>query len=207
MYPHYRILRKCLDGPWTHTEESTDTELGLDQEEGDWYLYFQGSFSFLDWIYNLMFFSKPYKDMKDPFRFHDGFIQKYKAVRQWIYRQLEDEEISELTVAGFSQGAAVALLCAEDLLYRFPSLSIRETVLFGCPKPTDAQGKRILEERLGRIHHYRYGNDIVTELPPWGSRPGETYQLGPAYHPLALSAKDHTRYENIRNEDFARFQA
>ena len=86
MYSLLDLFNNCLNAKYQKTD--TDTSY-LFVEEGDTlYIYFEGSASKLDWIHNFMFKKRPYKDMKNPYRVHRGFLKCWKSVEDIIIEKI-----------------------------------------------------------------------------------------------------------------------
>lgn len=66
---------------------------------------------------------------------------------------------------------ALAVLCAVDLQYNFPSKDC-EVILFGCPRVGNRAFQRSYNQRVFKTLRVENGNDIVTKIPLalWGFR-------------------------------------
>lgn len=148
------------------------------------YIYFQGSNSITDWVRNFWFPTKPYKDMKIPYRVHRGFLAAWKEVEDIIINKITETIYFEkepgvydiafrwkhIIVVGYSHGGALAAFCHECVW--FYRKDLRENGLegygfeapriYGCFKV-----KKELKERWKKFTVIRCNNDIVTHCPPF----------------------------------------
>lgn len=144
-----------------------ETEVSIRREGAVLKLSFKGStgkWNSPDWLANYAFPKKklPYRDMEIPFKAHGGFVDKYKSVRERILQEAQNPEVEYVIVYGFSQGAALGLLCYEDLQFHaIPS----GAYLFGCPRVFGWRGKDHLDAILGGVTRYESKGDVVTHLP------------------------------------------
>jgi hypothetical protein len=136
-------------------------------------LYLQCSHGKSDWIQNLKFWHKTYRDVYQcsdvVFKAHAGFTEL------WLSIKPEIEKLDFDTIVGYSQGAALAVFVHENYYHRKGSFPT--TFAFGCPmvlyKPTKA-----LENRFGYFIRVKNVNDIVTLVQ--GLTPGYTH-IGTRY--------------------------
>ena len=145
------LFDRVLKGPWITAGDDVQYKL----EDG--LLYFQCSRGASDWRANFDFPVVPYRDMKDKFRVHRGFLAKWKSVRD-VIRPLPFH-----TIVGFSHGAALAALAHEDRLFH---LGVEcTTTLFGCPRflwmPSG-----VAQFAFVGVRRVSVRGDIVTHLPP-----------------------------------------
>ena len=177
------VMVECLD---------TDTEVAVQEKDGYLLLSFMGSGSKLDWKQNFSFWKVPYKDMKKRFFVHAGFMKKFKSVLDALVPYIEKH--SDVQVAGFSQGGALAILMHEDIWFHYPEKKLH-TVTFGAPRVFASWGYRALLPRFQNILHVINKNDIVPAVPfcwMFYRRVGRVQKLGRRW--LPLSVKDHLTY-------------
>ncbi len=131
-------------------------------------IIFKGSDSREDWRQDLRFWKRtiPYGNNSSKIRVHSGFISAYKSkeVRGQIHKYVT-EDICRIQLTGHSLGAALAVLCAVDLQYNFPSKDY-EVVLFGCPRVGNIAFARSYNRRVFNTIRVVNKNDFVTKLPP-----------------------------------------
>ena len=157
---------------------------------------FRGSDALIDWAHNLRFCKKviPYGNTASPIRVHGGFLDAYKAPQiRLAIRRAVTADIRQVDLTGHSYGAALALLCAVDLQYHFPTLDYT-VALFGCPRVGNRAFRASYDRRVFKTVRVEYGNDIVTRLPfAWmGFRHvGARLHLGPPRLPFFPSLDDH----------------
>ena len=190
------IYEQTTKGPWT-TEESTDTQYRITETDDLITIDFQGSCSGLDWLQNFSFWKKPYKNMPKVFFVHAGFLKKYKAVRDVIHGVCRKSPGKDVMIRGYSQGAALAQLCYEDIWFNFPA-SMAKGIGFGTPRVFGIWNFRALNDRLEKFLRVENGNDIVCHLPPWlflYKHYGTKKHVGSKRHWWKYSIKDHLTYE------------
>lgn len=158
-----------------------------------------------DWKTNLTFSKQiiPYGNTTSPIRVHSGFLAAYKRpiVRDTIHSQVKPN-IQTINISGHSQGAALAVLCAVDLQYNFPTCNI-SAFLFGCPRIGNHAFQKSYNQRVFRTVRVENGNDIVTKVPFLIMRyyhVGSRVHIGVPRLPFIFSAKDHyphLYYQNL----------
>lgn len=166
-----------------------------------------------DWITNFTFWKMgsfiwkllkrkiyPYGDPKNTkVRIHGGFAEGYLSVKPVIQKAFKESGCEYIIVLGYSMGGGLAPICALDLQYN-NDLSFEK---IGCghsgPKVFNKEGKRSYDLRVPCTARYKYGNDIVTKVPPFidNYHVGEYYHIGPKEKWWKLSFKDHAGYKEI----------
>ncbi|RPF48863.1 lipase (class 3) [Hydrogenoanaerobacterium saccharovorans] len=128
---------------------------------------FRGTDSKKDWLTDFTFWKKiiPYGNTNSKIKVHTGFINAYKStgIRNEIHK-LIPSDIHYIRVTGHSYGAALAVLCAVDLQYNFPSKDY-EVFLYGCPRVGNNAFKKSYNKRVFKTLRIENGNDIVTKIP------------------------------------------
>ncbi len=195
------LFKRCYSAEYVHTVEDGDYAI---QREGDkLYILFQWSNSHMDWISNLNFPAKAYKHGDDKWYVHRGFLRVWKAMRDAIEQEvkhcIELYPIKEIVCAGYSHGAAIALLATEDMLYHYGHKMQIQGYGFGCPRVIWGLVPKGIKERLRHFTPVRNVPDIVTHLPPvaFGFRHFNLYKIGKAGK---YSAIDAHRAESYLNE-------
>lgn len=152
-----------------------DVNYAFEKEGDTLYIYFQGSSSLVDWFRNFLFPSKPYKDMKIPYRVHRGFLAAWKEVEDIIIEKIcEDDDKGEyrwkhIVVVGYSHGGSLAAFCHECVWFWRPDLRENGLEGYGFEAPriyADWNVKKELKERWEKFKVIRTNNDIVTHCPP-----------------------------------------
>lgn len=160
------LFYRCLSANYIKTGVSAD--YAVEKSGENLFLFFQDSDGLIDWKNNLDFPSVPYEKMdKSVWRAHRGFLRVWKEIESDISECIMDENIKRITVAGYSHGAAIALLCHEYVWYNRPDL--RDTLYgygFGCPRVFWGRSCEGLCERWDNFTVIRNIDDIVTHLPP-----------------------------------------
>ena len=160
------IYHRCVYMPYTHVEN--DGDYALEKIGDTLYIYFQCSYSKIDWKNNFDFPARPYSDMGTPWKAHRGFLRVWKSIKPYIADAVKDETVKKIYVVGYSMGAAIATFCHEYVWFNRPDL--RENGLegygFGCPRVYWGFMKKELKERWEHFHPIRNCGDIVTHVPP-----------------------------------------
>lgn len=135
-------------------------------------IYFEWSNGKLDWLNNFKFAAvsvtkvgKPYKDMPSPWKAHRGFLSVWKVIEFHIKEQILDPSIKNIRIAGYSHGAAIALLCHEYCKFNRPDCDILGYG-FGCPRVVWGKPSKEVLSRFDGFSVVRCGCDIVTYVPP-----------------------------------------
>lgn len=189
---------------------TVDYQIKVDDEKKRIYLIFQQSHGGLDWPNNLDVAVVPYKNGMKQFYVHRGFVRAWKSANDIILGTLDairkQHEGYELLIIGWSHGAALAMLAAEDINFRSrkelsnPLTGERPKVItFGAPK--FAFGKRTVEYFKDCIdptsEEVCDRNDMVTivQLPGYKhickSSVGESFKLRKFFNPKFY----HTSYD------------
>ena len=180
---------------WNHINAVSDTEWYSEIGGETLILSFQGSGSKLDWFQNFNFWVKPYHNMDKIFMVHSGFLKKYKSVRDEIIKLVcnSEDTIKIIEVYGFSQGAALATLCVEDMEYMFPEKSV-SGIVYGSPRVVSFFGAKEFDSRINLLR-VEAGNDAVTKLPPFllfYKHVGTKLHIGEKKKRWKFSIKQHT---------------
>ena len=165
----------------TYQQAGDSVNYAFVEEKNHLYIYFQGSNSISDWVRNFLFPAKPYHDMEIPYRVHRGFLAAWKEVEDIIIAkvkeiknpkaplELQEPKWKEITVVGYSHGAALAAFCHECVWYYRPDLRRKGLEGYGFEAPRMYAGFKVKEVLRQRWEHFtvvRTNNDIVTHCPP-----------------------------------------
>lgn len=166
------------------------------------YLFFEDSDGEIDWKRNLNFPAKAYKRTGDSTWFaHRGFLRVWKEIEPSLVNEITDKTVEKIVIAGYSHGAAVAVLCHEYVWYHRPDLrNAIEGYGFGCPRVFWGMKTPNLKRRWARFTVIRNVDDLVTHLPPvflGYSHVGALLEIG---EKGKYSAIDAHRAENIQKE-------
>ncbi len=194
------LFKRCLSAEYTHTEAGTDYAVKV---EGDTiYLLFECSDDKEDWRSNFNFPCRAYKNGGKTWFAHRGFLKAWKDVRDEIEMQVSEilavygSQIGKICVVGYSHGAALALLCTEDMAYLYGDALVVGGYGFGCPRVVWGFLPKAVKTRLKAFKVIRNVPDLVTRLPPvlFGFRhPYEVIKIGrrrgifrfiPKYRPI-----------------------
>lgn len=157
------IFRNVLNNEYTHTDDWVSCTHEV--HGGVLYIYFEWSNGAADWRKNFNFPAVPYRDMPDRWYCHRGFLRAWKSVEEVLREQIMSPEIHTIRIAGYSHGAALALLCHEYCCYHRPECIVLGYG-FGCPRVIWGRLPRVVKDRLRGFLVIRNKGDIVTHLPP-----------------------------------------
>lgn len=194
------LWKKSQQGPWI--EEELDTEYKYElQEDGTLFLAFQGTGSIIDWKMNFDFLITPYRDMKTKWYAHRGSVKKWKIIEDEILDIIRNTNFTQIHIAGFSQGAAIAVLAHESIWFHFSEYrNITETALFGCPRVIWFWNFNQIQHRWENVTNVKTGWDIVPRVPPklFGFKDvGQLQNIGRKWcEPSFNFVKNHFDYKN-----------
>lgn len=162
----YEIFENCLNADYITLENCADVAMirnGLFLQ-----IYFEASMSDVDWQNNLDFPAVCHARQNDlTWCAHRGFVRVWKTAEQYVKDAINDRSTQKILIAGYSHGAALALLCHEYVWFNRPDLRDRLTGYgFGCPRVVWGIPSPALKSRWQRFTVVRNIDDIVTHLPP-----------------------------------------
>lgn len=160
------LFSTCLSVEYTHTERGGD--FAVLREGRRRYLFFQASDGEEDWKNNLRFPARAFRWRgRVEWYAHRGFLEVWRAVRPYLLRELRDPSVEELWTVGYSHGAALALLCHEEIYRMRPEMRARMCGYgFGCPRVLWGDPSTEVRARWERFVLARIPEDLVTHLPP-----------------------------------------
>lgn len=162
-----KLFQKVLDVEHIQLEEETASYF-VEREGNTLRLLFEESNGKTDWRNNLRFLAlpkKPYKDMDARWFTHRGFNRVWKIIEPRLANLITDPTVERIDIAGYSHGAAVALLCFEYCHYHRPEIPV-SGVGFGAPRVLWGPVPKEVKERLEGFVVVRKGLDLVTHVPP-----------------------------------------
>lgn len=123
-----------------------------------------------DWINNLNFPAKVYKNQVSCIKAARGWGDAYKSCNDEIMTSLihtvHDFPKYEVYICGWSYGGAMAVLASEDYFYRTHSKA--HVITFGSSKPLyGAKTLRYVRSCVKSVQQYAHINDCVPLLPPF----------------------------------------
>ncbi len=147
----------------------TDSQCMIYQDTEDtlWVVY-RASDSKTDWALNGAFsqaivpFNRNPKEKFD--RVHAGFFASFMGLRTEVTAKVAASNCKNINVVGFSQGSAVATLCALDLQYNFRDKNV-VYVGMGCPRVGNKVYKEKFNKYVKEFYMFRRGMDIVSYVP------------------------------------------
>ena len=157
-------FNKCLTVEYTHTNK--EASFAVERDGARAVIYFEASNGEIDWKHNFRFASRPYSLTGEKYRCHRGFLSVFLSALPYLEKTVRDKSIKEITVVGYSHGAALALLCYDYIASKREDLS---GSLFGYGFGTPRVFKNgISRKAKARFRDFTYitnRGDIVTHLP------------------------------------------
>lgn len=158
------IYQKILSAKYKHIGEETASYC-TERKGNTLYIYFEWSNGKTDWKNNFNFPAKPYRDMKNRWYAHRGFLRVWKAIEPHLQAEICDLSINKIIIGGYSHGAAIAVLCYEYCKFNRPDAHI-EGYGYGAPRVVWGFLRKEVKKRFGGFVVIRNGKDIVTHVPP-----------------------------------------
>lgn len=161
-----KLFTRCVNRDYITT--STHADYAYDRMDGHLILYFQDSDGAADWIKNLDFPASAYRRSgKTIWYAHRGFLKVWLSLTPRIYPLITDPTVTQITVVGYSHGAALAVFGHEYVWFHRPDL--RDGLKgygFGCPRVLWGRVTAELADRWQNFTVIRNLSDIVTYVPP-----------------------------------------
>lgn len=156
---------KCLalEGFYIHVEN--DASYYVERDRDVLKIFFEWSNGKVDWKHNFYFPAKPYRDMKNRWFCHRGFLKVWKSIEPYIKEAIMDPTVRAIDIVGYSHGGAIAQLCYEYVKFNRPDVVVAG-VGFGAPRVFWGFAKKAVKERFKGFIVVRNGKDLVTHLPP-----------------------------------------
>lgn len=158
-----KLFKSLRNVKYKHVENSGS--FWYSQHKNNLTIFFEWSNGKEDWKNNFDFPAKPYRDMQDKWYAHRGFLKVWKSIEPYLKDIIMCRDIENITIAGYSHGGAIALLCHEYCAYNRPDCNIIGWG-FGAPRVIWGIKPQRLRNRLRNFRVIRCGKDIVTHLPP-----------------------------------------
>lgn len=186
-------------------DRATDVQCFLRANKNVATIVFRGSDSKKDWQTDYKFWKTtvPYGNYSSKIRVHSGFINAYKSpsIRLKIQKCISDFDVQKIFLTGHSYGAALAVICAVDLEYNFPTKDY-EVIVFGCPRVGNNAFKKSYNLRVFKTLRVENMGDLVTKVPFsfLGYRHvGAKLKIGKKSGVLPFSMKKHNLQEYYSN--------
>ncbi len=162
----YEIFDNCLNAPYVTLED--DVDVAIIKKGNFLQIYFEASVGNVDWKNNFDFPATPYtKNCDRVWYAHRGFVRVWKIAEKHVADAIADKSTHKILIAGYSHGAALALLCHEYVWFHRPDLQKKLTGYgFGCPRVVWGLPSPALKLRWENFTVIRNIDDIVTHLPP-----------------------------------------
>ncbi len=157
------VFIKILQHTYTHVEN--DGSFAFDIEGSCLYIYFEQSNGLTDWKNNFYFPAAPYRFMPKQWYCHRGFLKVWKSIEPYIANTIMNPDISSVVIAGYSHGAALAVLCHEYVWFNRSDLHKNlHGYGFGCPRVV--WGKKFPAERWNNFNLIINIDDVIYDVPP-----------------------------------------
>lgn len=182
----YKKFKECVSltkkKKYIHVENAASYfTMRKQTKNGDTLLiFFEKSNGLIDWKHNFYFPAKPYRDMKNLWFCHRGFLKVWKSIEPYIASEILDPKVKNIDIVGYSHGGAIAQLCYEYVRFNRPDIYVTG-VGFGAPRVFWGFAKKAVKERFEGFVVVRNGKDLITHLPPvlFGFRHvGAVYKVG-----------------------------
>ena len=157
------LYTRILTARYKHLEETAS--FAFEREDDTLYIYFEKSNGKTDWKNNFDFPAKPYRDMKNKWFAHRGFLRVWKVIEPHLKAEICDLTVKRIIIGGYSHGAAIAVLCHEYCKFNRPDADIKGFGS-GCPRVLWGLMRKAVKQRFDGFTVIRNGRDIVTHLPP-----------------------------------------
>ncbi|MBO7739932.1 MAG: hypothetical protein J6S34_00240 [Clostridia bacterium] len=157
-------FERCLTADYIHTNK--EASFAVERQGERAVIYFEASNGLFDWKHNFRFASRAYSLTGEDYRCHRGFLTVFLSALPFLEKTLRDKSIKEITVVGYSHGAALALLCFDYIACKREDLS-GSLFGYGFGTPRVFKG-RVSKEAKARFRQFTYitnRGDIVTHLP------------------------------------------
>jgi predicted lipase len=160
-----KLFQSCLESDWLTF--GNNTQVRFSDLDNNLIVSFQGSVEKSDWKYNFDFPAIPYKDMKDKWHVHRGFLKAWKLAQDEfiieLNKRLLEKEYMSIIVCGYSHGGPLAILASEDIRFRKYKIECK-CVIFGSPRLVWGRASKEVKERL-HCYSIKNNGDIVTMIP------------------------------------------
>lgn len=153
----------CVQAEYTHVEN--DGSFATIRNGNTLVLLFEQSNGKTDWRNNFDFPAKPYRDMKNAWYCHRGFLKVWKSIEPYISNDICDPSVDSIEIIGYSHGGAIAQLCFEYVKFNRPDVRVTG-VGFGSPRVLWGFASEAVKARFDGFKVIRNGNDLITHLPP-----------------------------------------
>lgn len=165
MKEYYSKLSECLALKEKYITIENSATYYIERQGATLRLFFEKSNGKEDWRNNFDFPAKPYRDMRDKWHCHRGFLKVWKSIEPYIKAEIFDLSVSKIDIVGYSHGAAVAQLCYEYVKFNRPDVEVTG-VGFGSPRVFWGFAKKAVKNRFKGFIVVRKGHDLITHVPP-----------------------------------------
>ncbi len=158
------LFEACLTIEYQHVEEGGSFATLKDGDK--LWIFFEKSNGQEDWFNNLSYRAVKVDREGENWFCHEGFLKVWQAILPYLQQPLSSPSVKQVSIVGYSHGAALALLCHEYVRYLRPDLEEElEGFGFGCPRVifgvVPDEGRR-----WRNFYVVRNIDDAITHLPP-----------------------------------------
>lgn len=157
------IFEQVLKAEYRHTNEGISYCVDVYNGES-LVILFEKSNGHRDWSTNFNFWPK---NVKDIFKCHRGFLRGFNNVKPYLTQHIQDPRIKRILIAGYSHGAALALLTYAYAVTKRPDIRHHiEGYGYGCPRVIYGNPSAEFYNIFANFTVIRNCKDIVTHVPP-----------------------------------------
>lgn len=164
------LFQIIKNAQYTKSGDSVDWTIVIDDEDKRVRLVFEESSGKRDWINNLTFPIKPYKDQENTLWLQRGWANAWRTCNDEVCEayitSLNEHSDYEAEIIGWSYGGAMAQIAGEDISYRTGRKDLILTT-FGSPKPLfGRKTKKYVASCFKEAHQYMHRRDCVPLMIP-----------------------------------------
>ncbi len=185
-------------------DDKTGVEVWTFKREDIFCIFFRASNEWKDWITNFIFCKKKYpysSPNTSGVKMHGRYVDGYMKLRDDLLNGYKASGCSQCLVLGYSMGFGLSTICALDIQYNFKLEEDKIACIGSGPRVFNKAGQISFNKRVPNTFRYKYGNDIVCDLPPevFGFyHVGKYVHIGPKDVWYKASIMDHTKSKLIR---------
>lgn len=159
----FKKFRDCLAA--NYTTVANEGDFAVSRRGDTLTIYFEWSDGATDWKNNFKFPAKPYRDMKNLWFCHRGFLKVWKSIEPHLADKILSNTVKKIDIVGYSHGGAIAQLCYEYVKFHRPDVEVTG-VGFGAPRVYWGFASKKIKQRFEGFVVVRNGKDLITHLPP-----------------------------------------
>ena len=161
----YEKFKECLALEPNYIHVENEASYYIEREKDKLKIFFEWSNGKIDWRHNFYFPAKPYRDMKNRWFCHRGFLKVWKSIEPYIADAIMSPETKVIEIVGYSHGGAIAQLCYEYVKFNRPDVEVTGYG-FGAPRVFWGIANKAVKKRFEGFIVVKNGKDLITHLPP-----------------------------------------